>query len=105
MSKFREFQQTLKKSNTDVAVVTETKIPAAKLTPYESAIPGYSGPLRRDRSEAGCCTAIWIPSSTTTLTNMTRPIMKYYGLLCRLSHVTSLSLAQFTALDRVQTLM
>ena len=63
VSKFGELQHTLKKSNADVAVATYTKITAAKLTTYESAIPGYSGPLCRDRSEAGGGIAIWITNS------------------------------------------
>ena len=63
MSKFGEFPRTLKKSNADVAVVTEIKITAVKLTPYEFTIPGYSGLLRHDRSEAGGGIAAWIRNS------------------------------------------
>ena len=62
MSKFGEFQHALVSSKADIAVVTETKITAEKFSLHESAIPGYSGPLRRDRTEHGGGIAIWIRS-------------------------------------------
>ena len=63
MSKFGEFQHALRKSNADVAIVTETKITSTKFTPQEAAVPGYSGALRRDRSEFGGGIAVWIRNS------------------------------------------
>ena len=109
MTKFGEFQRTLKKFNAGVAVVTEIKITVAKLTPMTMSLPFLATLAHSAVTDLKLAVALQFglgnPSSTTTLTNMTRPVMSYYGLLYRLSHFISLFLALFIALGRVRTLM
>ena len=63
VSKLPEFRHTLFNMNVDIAIVTETKITPEKLTLSEATIPGYSPPLRHDRTEHGGGVAIWIKSN------------------------------------------
>ena len=62
-SKLPEFRHTLFNMNVDIAIVTETKITPGKLTLSEATIPGYSPPLRHDRTEHCGGVAIWIKSN------------------------------------------
>ena len=58
--KLREFAHTVNSSQPDVVVVTETKLTPDKCTDHEASIPGYSRPLRRDRSAHGGGVAVWV---------------------------------------------
>ncbi|XP_065182533.1 uncharacterized protein LOC135813361 [Sycon ciliatum] len=61
-SKFGEFQHTLLASDADIAVVTETKLTLDKMTQAEVTLPGYSPPVRRDRTPQGGGVAVWVKS-------------------------------------------
>ena len=52
-SKFGEFQNVLRTSHADIAVITETKLMQEKMSLTESAIDGFHAPLRLDRTGQG----------------------------------------------------
>ena len=59
MSKFGEFQHAVLVHKPDIAIVTETKFTQDKISTTESSIPGYSEPVRCDRTAQGGGIAIW----------------------------------------------
>ena len=58
--KLGEFAHTVNSSQPDVVVVTETKLTPDKCTYHKASIPGYSRPLRRDRTAHGGGVAVWV---------------------------------------------
>ena len=58
--KLGEFAHAVNSSQPDVVVVTETKLTPDKCTDHEASIPGYSRPLRRDRTAHGGGVAVWV---------------------------------------------
>ena len=52
-SKFGEFQNVLRTSRADIAVITEAKLTQEKMSQTESAIDGFHAPLRLDRTGQG----------------------------------------------------
>ena len=58
-SKFGEFQNVLRTSHADIAVITETKLTQEKMSLTESA-SGFHAPLRLDRTGQGGGVAVWI---------------------------------------------
>ena len=62
-SKFSEFALTLRTSDTDVAIVTETKLTHEKMSITESTIDGYHPPIRLDRSAQGGGVAVWVKAN------------------------------------------
>ena len=58
--KLGEFAHAVNSSQPDVVVVTETKLIPDKCTDHEASIPGYSRPLRRDRTAHGGGVAVWV---------------------------------------------
>ena len=58
--KLGEFAHTVNSSQPDVVVVTETKLTPDKCTYHKASIPGYSRPLRRDRTTHGGGVAVWV---------------------------------------------
>ena len=48
----------------DVIIITETKITSDKCSDNYIMIPGYSPPLRRDRTSHGGGVAVWLKSGT-----------------------------------------
>ena len=62
LSKFGAFQHQLKLVSGDVALVTETKFTAEKVSVPESSIPGSHPPIRLDCTAQGGGVAVWIKS-------------------------------------------
>lgn len=62
-SKLGEFHHILKKYNVDIAIVTETKFTADKVSAEDVLIPGFQEPFRLDRSCHGGGIGVWIRSS------------------------------------------
>ena len=60
VSKLGEFQHTLMTHLPDIAVVTETKFTPEKCSAADSTFPGYSSPIRRDRTAHGGSVAVWL---------------------------------------------
>ena len=60
VSKLGEFQHTLMTHLPDIAVVTETKFTPEKCSAADSTFPGYSSPIRRDRTGHGGGVAVWL---------------------------------------------
>ena len=58
--KLGEFAHDVNSSQPNVVVVTETKLTPDKCTDHEASIPGYSRPLRRDRTAHGGGVAVWV---------------------------------------------
>ena len=50
----------LKRSEADVAIVTETKFTLEKVTDAEASVPGYTTPIRCDRTAQGGGVAVWL---------------------------------------------
>ena len=50
----------LKRSEADVAIVTETKFTPEKVTDVEASVPGYTTPIRCDRTAQGGGVAVWL---------------------------------------------
>ena len=63
LSKVGEFQHVMKQHNPDIAILTETKLTEDKCTSAQISIPGYSSPLRRDRTAHGGGVAVWVKNS------------------------------------------
>ena len=72
-SKLGEFQHTLRRSQADIAIVTETKFTPEKVTEAEGTIPGYTPPIRQDRVGILIGIALRPLRSTSTATFCTHP--------------------------------
>ncbi|XP_065193026.1 uncharacterized protein LOC135824224 [Sycon ciliatum] len=59
-SKFGELQHALRQQTVDIAIVTETKLTAEKMSPAETLIPGYCPAVRKDRTAHGGGVAVWL---------------------------------------------
>ena len=66
-SKLPDLQHALLQHQPDVAIVTETKFTAEKVLPSDISFPGYSSPLRLDRTAHGGGVAIWVKSSLPSM--------------------------------------
>ena len=66
-SKLSDLQHALLQHQPDVAIVTETKFTAEKVLPSDVSFPGYSSPLRLDRTAHGGGEAIWVESSLPSM--------------------------------------
>lgn len=62
-SKFGEFRHRITHNNIDIAIVTETKFTHEKVPLVDTLIPGYSAPLRLDRTAHGGGVCVWVKSS------------------------------------------
>ena len=61
-SKFGELQHCLQSTQPDLAVATETKLTADKMSLAECTIPGYAAPIRCDHTGQGGGIAVWVKS-------------------------------------------
>ena len=66
-TKLPDLQHALLQHQPDVAIVTETKFTAEKVLPTDISFPGYSSPLRLDRTAHGGGVAIWVKSSLPSM--------------------------------------
>ena len=71
-SKLGELQRIAKTQSPDIIIVTETKFTADKINQLEASLPGYSEPLRCDRTAQGGGVAVWVKSSLA-VAHMDRP--------------------------------
>ena len=59
-SKFGELQHALRKQTVEIAIVTEAKLTAEKMSPAETIIPRYWSAVRKDRTANGGGVAVWL---------------------------------------------
>lgn len=62
-SKLGDLRNALTHHQPDIAVLTETKFTAEKVSHSASCIPGYHAPLRLDRTAHGGGVAVWVKSA------------------------------------------
>jgi len=62
-SKLGDFQHSLRMHCPDVAIVTETKFTPDKASQIDLTFPGYSPPVRLDRTAHGGGVAVWVKSN------------------------------------------
>jgi len=61
-SKMGELQHVASEEKADIVIVTETKFTSEKVTDGEVALPGFSSPIRHDRTAHGGGVAVWVRS-------------------------------------------